>query len=205
MRSHLFTKKLFCVVCSLEFQIIFPWLSQKVCREMQNWNESWSNWGKRERLAGWEQQCSWRMIISQGWNSHRECYKVKQAEQSEMLIRRRLKKKLAILGLEAIFLFNLLQINAWHLGCRVLFLLPSLWHIDLALLLLSGCLPFRMLLLTKSRRLFWELFFNGATAQAGKIWALAADRLGSLISHYADFPLPSKEVKNNGKSVLQHE
>lgn len=88
--------------------------------------------GEEEKLAGWDQHCSCRaMIISQGWNSLRECYKVRQVEQSEMLIRRWLEKKLVILGLEAIFLFNLLQINAWLLGCRVLFLLPlcdtSIW------------------------------------------------------------------------------
>lgn len=88
--------------------------------------------GEEEKLAGWDQHCSCRgMIISQGWNSLRECYKMRQVEQSEMLIRRWLEKKLVILGLEAIFLFNLLQINAWLLGCRVLFLLPlcdtSIW------------------------------------------------------------------------------
>lgn len=37
---------------------------------------------------------------------------MKQAEQSEMLIRKGLKKKLVTFGFEAIFLFNLLQINA---------------------------------------------------------------------------------------------
>lgn len=169
MRSHLFTKKLFSVVCSLDVQIIFPRFSNKLCSEMQNWNESCNSWGKREKLTAWEQHCSWRrMLISQGWNGHGECYKVKKAEQSEMLIRKGLKKKLVILGLEAIFLFNLFQINAWLLGCRVLFLLSSLWHIDLALSLFSGYLPFRMVLVTKSRRFFWELFFSGVTAQGGE-------------------------------------
>lgn len=125
IRSHLYTKNLLCVVYGLDVQVIFPLLCNKLRTDAQNWNKSCYNLGKGGMLAGWEQHCSQtRMIISQGWNGYKECYKVKQAEQSEMLIRKGLKKKLGTFGFEAIFLFSLLQIKAWLLGSRVLFLFP---------------------------------------------------------------------------------
>lgn len=46
MRSHLFTKKLFYIVCGLDVQVIFSLLCNKLCTDMQNWNKSCNNLGK---------------------------------------------------------------------------------------------------------------------------------------------------------------